>query len=135
MVPGLSYSTARAIFPDQGSNPGPLHWQVDSYPLDHWGSPLEAAFGIPILWIRTTRLKKVQSIPLHHTDRNLGGRLHSHTPPAIYTNPLLPDLGGPVAVCADNPVEYCPPLASPTPPHPDKPPLMLIRRVIFLSTE
>ena len=27
---GLSCSTARGIFPDQGSNPCPLNWQVDS---------------------------------------------------------------------------------------------------------
>ena len=27
------------IFPDQGSNPCPLLWQVDSLPLDHQGSP------------------------------------------------------------------------------------------------
>ena len=27
------------IFPDQGSNPCPLHWQVDSSPLSHQGSP------------------------------------------------------------------------------------------------
>ena len=27
---GLSYSTACGIFPDQGSNPCPLHWQADS---------------------------------------------------------------------------------------------------------
>ena len=27
---GLSCSTACGIFPDQGSNPSPLHWQVDS---------------------------------------------------------------------------------------------------------
>ena len=26
----LSYSTACGIFLDQGSNPSPLHWQVDS---------------------------------------------------------------------------------------------------------
>ena len=35
------------IFPDQGSNPCPLHWQADSQPLRHQGSPLfffEAAF-------------------------------------------------------------------------------------------
>ena len=25
---------------DQESNPCPLHWQADSYPLDHQGSPL-----------------------------------------------------------------------------------------------
>ena len=27
------------IFPDQGSNPCRLHWQVDSLPLSHQGSP------------------------------------------------------------------------------------------------
>ena len=31
---GLSCSVARGIFPDQGSNRCPLHWQADSYPLD-----------------------------------------------------------------------------------------------------
>ena len=35
---GLSGSTACGIFLDQGSNPCPLHWQVDSYPLSHQGS-------------------------------------------------------------------------------------------------
>ena len=30
VVHGLSCSTACGIFPDQGSNPCPLHWQVDS---------------------------------------------------------------------------------------------------------
>ena len=36
---GLSCSTACGIFPDQGSNPCPLHWQADSQPLRHQGSP------------------------------------------------------------------------------------------------
>ena len=36
---GLSCSVACGIFPDQGSNPYPLHWQADSQPLDHEGSP------------------------------------------------------------------------------------------------
>ena len=35
---GLSSFRTRGIFPDQGSNPGPLHWQADSLPLDHQGS-------------------------------------------------------------------------------------------------
>ena len=34
----LSCPEARAIFPDQGSNPCALYWQVDSSALDHWGS-------------------------------------------------------------------------------------------------
>ena len=37
---GLSCSTACGIFPDQGSNPCPLHWQADSQPLCHQGSPI-----------------------------------------------------------------------------------------------
>ena len=36
---GPSRSTACGIFPDQGSNPCPLHWQADSQPLRHQGSP------------------------------------------------------------------------------------------------
>ena len=37
---GPSCSAARGIFPDQGSNLCPLHWQADSQPLRHQGSPL-----------------------------------------------------------------------------------------------
>ena len=35
----LSCSMARGIFSDQGSNLCPLHWQIQSYPLYHQGSP------------------------------------------------------------------------------------------------
>ena len=38
-VHGLSCSMACGIFPDQDSNPCPLHWQADSQPLRHQGSP------------------------------------------------------------------------------------------------
>jgi len=41
---GLSCSRSRGIFPDQGSNPCPLHWQVDSVPLNHQGSPTISYF-------------------------------------------------------------------------------------------
>ena len=37
---GPSCSAACGIFPDQGSNPCPLHWQAGSQPLRHQGSPL-----------------------------------------------------------------------------------------------
>ena len=37
---GPSCSAACGIFPDQGSNPRPLHWQADSQPLRHQGSPI-----------------------------------------------------------------------------------------------
>ena len=38
-VHGLSCSAACEILPDRGSNPCPLHWQADSQPLRHQGSP------------------------------------------------------------------------------------------------
>ena len=37
---GPSCSAACGIFPDQGSNSCPLHWQADSQPLCHQGSPI-----------------------------------------------------------------------------------------------
>ena len=46
VVHGLSCSEARGIFPDQGSNPCLLHWQLDSLPLSHQGSP-SLSFKIP----------------------------------------------------------------------------------------
>ena len=36
---GPSCTVACGIFPDQGSNPCPLHWQADSQPLRHQGNP------------------------------------------------------------------------------------------------
>ena len=38
---GPSCSAARGILPDQGSNPCPPHWQADSQPLRHQGSPID----------------------------------------------------------------------------------------------
>ena len=37
---GPSCSAARGILPDQGSSPCALHWQADSQPLCHQGSPV-----------------------------------------------------------------------------------------------
>ena len=50
---GPSCSAACGIFPDQGSNPCPLHWQADSQPLCHQGSPPCGSFKswIKILWL------------------------------------------------------------------------------------
>ena len=36
---GPSFSAACGIFPDQGPNLRPLHWQADSQPLRHQGRP------------------------------------------------------------------------------------------------
>ena len=41
---GPSCSAACGIFPDQGTNPCPLHWQADSQPLHHQGSPCPYSF-------------------------------------------------------------------------------------------
>ena len=41
---GPSCSAACGIFPDQGSNRSPLHWQADSQPLRHQGSPKMTIF-------------------------------------------------------------------------------------------
>ena len=41
---GPSCSVACGNFPDQCSNPCPLHWQADSQPLRHQGSPLNVFF-------------------------------------------------------------------------------------------
>ena len=37
---GLSLTEACGILPDRGSNSTLLHWQADSQPLDHQGSPI-----------------------------------------------------------------------------------------------
>ena len=42
---GPTCSAARGILPDQGSNPCPLHWQADSQPLRHQGSPSSFNFN------------------------------------------------------------------------------------------
>ena len=43
---GPSCSAACGIFPDQGSNPCPLHWQADSQPLHYQGSPWNMSFNM-----------------------------------------------------------------------------------------
>ena len=47
---GPSCSAACGIFPDQGSNPCPLHWQADSQPLRHQGSPKFFLFTQEFEW-------------------------------------------------------------------------------------
>ena len=47
---GPSCSAACGIFPDQGSNPCPPHWQADSQPLCHQGSPHLVLFDFPF-WL------------------------------------------------------------------------------------
>ena len=47
---GPSCSAARGILPDQGSNPCRLHWQADSQPLRHQGSPASFLFFLFFLF-------------------------------------------------------------------------------------
>ena len=46
MVHGFSQSTAREIIRDWGSNWCLLHWQADSLPLSHQGSPVALGFEV-----------------------------------------------------------------------------------------
>ena len=43
----FSYLMAHGIFPNQGLNLCPLHWQVDSQPLNHEGSPSRVILKLP----------------------------------------------------------------------------------------
>ena len=48
---GPSCSAACGILPDQGSNLCSLHWQADSQPLPHQGSPM-LLFYVLVFWPR-----------------------------------------------------------------------------------
>ena len=50
---GPSCYAACGIFPDQGSNPCALHWQADSQPLRHQGSPQCRIFDSHFLCVFT----------------------------------------------------------------------------------
>ena len=55
---GPSRSAACGIFPDQGLNPCPLHWQADSQPLCHQGSPrFNFDSAIPLLGVYPKEMK------------------------------------------------------------------------------
>ena len=58
---GPSHSAARGIFPDQGSNPCPLHWQADSQPLHHQGSPVLVYFKVGLI-IFTYKVLRINEI-------------------------------------------------------------------------
>ena len=57
-----SCSAACGIFPDQGSNPCPLHWQADSQPLRHQGSPLIFFLFICLISILLTLIFDLRNI-------------------------------------------------------------------------
>ena len=57
---GPSSSVACGIIPDQGSNPCPLHWQADSQPLHHQGSPSHPFYTHQCIHVS-------RNCPIHHT--------------------------------------------------------------------
>ena len=63
---GPSRSAACGIFPDQGSNPCPLHWQADSQPLRHQRSP-----EIPLLTLVYGTCKPTTKINLKYLKINI----------------------------------------------------------------
>ena len=48
---GLSCSAACGIFLEQGPNPCPLHWQADSLPVSHQGSPRRTVLMQQPRWV------------------------------------------------------------------------------------
>ena len=73
---GPSCSMACGIFPDQGSNACPLHWQADSQPLRHQGSP-DANILIYVLtnsfWLLCGELAQCFTV-LAHVENGVGRR-------------------------------------------------------------
>ena len=66
MALGLRCSAACGIFPDQGSNPCPLHWQADPQPLRHQGSPGKRAFmGVRVNSALNARYTFLNSLTLY----------------------------------------------------------------------
>ena len=76
---GPSCSVACGILPDQGSNPCLLHWQADSQPLRHQGSPifrsLSHSESIFVYGVRVcsnfTDLHVAVQLPQHHLLKRL----------------------------------------------------------------
>ena len=90
MAHGLSCSTACGIFPDKGLNPCPLHWQADSQPLRHQGSPLLCILdniysGSDFCSIISPLRKAFPYLP----DRSSPSREHSQSTPCLSITALI----------------------------------------------
>ena len=56
---GFSCSKACGIFPDQGSNPSLLYWQVNSLLLSHQGSPWSLSFHKLTIYLSVVVFQKL----------------------------------------------------------------------------
>ena len=86
---GPSCSAACGILPDQGSNPCPLHWQADSQPLRHQGSPIRPIlFNLfPVLRVALINPNSIFSAPFSLSLTIKNNLIHSRK---IYlTSPVL----------------------------------------------
>ena len=79
-----SCSAACGIFPDQGSNPCPLHWQADSQPLRHQGSPC------PVIFVHVVPSAIRCSFPGYLLDSLLNSRTCARTIKLQEASPLAP---------------------------------------------
>ena len=104
---GLSCPMAGGIFLDQGLNSCPLHWQADSQPLDHQGSPHLAFLGCYLWFIRkktimfyTFKRQTLNNYPLHSVlqdssiagmrgERGMGLALCTQWLSSLRSNPVL----------------------------------------------
>ena len=97
LAQGFSCSTACGIFPDQGLNPCPLHWQADSLPLSYQGSPADDFHVLSLL--HPQALSSVSLLPpissdhiiLHPGGHGDGARATWHCPFARPHLPVAPD--------------------------------------------
>ena len=70
---GPSRSAACGILPDQGPNACPLHWQADSQPLRHQGSPHPQSYHSNLASAPKFRFLHIPY--WHHLVYNLGPRI------------------------------------------------------------
>ena len=83
---GPSCSVACEIFPDQDSNPCPLHWQADSQPPRHQGSP-------PLGFLKHfVNIIRVFALHTAHSRQKLEGEGFQKQPPP----PPQQELNGPL---------------------------------------
>ena len=112
VVHGSSCSEACGIFLDQGLNPCPLHWQVDSYPLCHQGSlagkfwgrihkDWEENLGVEVMgvspfwlwWCFTDVYSGPLNLSLHGSICLFNSKFYSTTPMHDWLNPQMGNHG------------------------------------------